>query len=221
MISAWCSTSLFNLTTSSWAVCSSSWAAFRSPWTTSSSFWTFFSSSVFSEFSNAFGGGVTVALIATSWWQRSCELGRSFSLYSRQQTAMLSRGWEGSTQSIWALRRSFSGIGTWTGTGPYFSSITSLLGGPGFGNSRVMIWMVSTPKEKISSFSVYSGGDTRACGGMYTRQPGHCVWFSAACLKTSCMSLAIPKSVTLALRPAVSNTLLLERSRWMMPFKWR
>ncbi len=50
--------------------------------------------------------------------------------------------------------------------------------------------------------------------------PGHVV-IVASRLTFMSLNLDIPKSVTLARVPAMSRTLLLERSRWMIPLEWR
>ena len=91
--------------------------------------------------------------------------------------------------------------------------------GPGSGNSRVMICMATTPCAKQSSLLVYMGGSLVASGDMYAIVPGH--WVRGVIRGVASISLDIPKSVTLALLPAISRTLLLERSRWMMPLEWR
>ena len=96
---------------------------------------------------------------------------------------------------------------------------TVLVRGPGSGHSRVHTCIMITPSEKQSSFLVYIGGSFSASGGMYASVPGHMV--RGVMLGAVPASLDMPKSVTLALLLAMINTLLLERSRWMMSLEWR
>jgi len=56
--------------------------------------------------------------------------------------------------------------------------------------------MSSTPNEKQSSFLLYAGGSLSASGDMYAIVPGHIVMGAILLMSNS---LAIPKSVTLAL----------------------
>ena len=96
-----------------------------------------------------------------------------------------------------------------TPVGDRESSIISVRG-PGLGHSLVHTCIISTPSEKQSSRLVYHGGSLSASGGIYASVPGHTV--------SGVIVFDMPKSVTLALLPAIISTLLLERSRWMMSF---
>ena len=91
--------------------------------------------------------------------------------------------------------------------------------GPGSGQSLVHTCIMITPSEKQSSFFVYVGGSLSASGAMYARVPGQIV--SGVMAGAAPASLDMPKSVTLALLPAIKSTLLLERSRWMISLEWR
>ena len=96
---------------------------------------------------------------------------------------------------------------------------TVLERGPGSGHSRVHTCIIITPSENTSSFFVYLGGSSSASGAMYASVPGHIV--RGVMVGAAPASLNMPKSVTLALLLAMTSTLLLERSRWMMSFEWR
>ena len=119
------------------------------------------------------------------WPQSSWHDGLSLSLSFRQSRATSRRGWAGSIKPIWDCWRSISGISTLTlPEGILGPSITIIWKrSPGLGNWRIMIWTHRTPKEKLSSFSVYTGGSESASGDMYTIAPGHWVrgWGGLSC----------------------------------------
>ena len=55
------------------------------------------------------------------------------------------------------------------------SSSMTLSASVGVGKERVMVWTMTTPREKVSSLSVYLGLARRASGGMKAGVPGHWV----------------------------------------------
>ncbi len=72
-------------------------------------------------------------------------------------------------------------------------------------NSRI-------PNEKLSSFSVYTGGSLSASGDMKAWVPGHVV-IVACHVAFRSVNLDFPKSVTLARVLVIVVRCLLERSR--------
>ncbi len=111
------------------------------------------------------------------------------------------RGWVGSIRLMWTCRLSSSWIGNLSSTvQPGFRGSGSWIVSNRSGNCRVVIWTRSTPNEKLSSFSVYTA--CSSSGDMKAGVPGHVV------------IVASRVTVTLARLPAISRTLLLERSRW-------
>ena len=148
----------------------------------------------------------------------SCAVGRLMSWSSRQFKAIGKRGWFESIFCIWFCRRSISGAISYTLRWPeskcpwwYFRRSA------GLGINLVTIWTIKTLNEKQSIFSVYAGVGSIASGGMYASVPGFLLNVDSSKL----LNFATPKSVTLALAFPMSNTLLLERSLWMMLLEWR
>ena len=80
-------------------------------------------------------------------------MGLSLSLSFRQWQAMGKREWSVGTMSMSFFRRSSSRTGMiFSPVGDEGSSMT-ILASAGAGNVRVMIWMISTPAENVSSLS--------------------------------------------------------------------